>query len=459
MQKNNWTNYIFKPSINLMSRLGYLNKFAIIAVLFLTLVVTISYFLFDEINNSINFTNKERMGLEAIKMISPIIQNIQKHRGQASAYLNGDQSFADIMRENEKNIEKDMSLMDVTQSKYEKELLFGGQWKVIKGKWANLKDVNQSLTSESSFYQHTDLLREIFLVNKRIGNTSNLILDPKSETYHLINFVINLLPELAEYLGQTRAFGLTLKPDINLTKDEKRVINGLVSSSRLAISQIDENREFILAGMGEKEGQIVKASILANKSTIDDLMNYLDSNLMEKGKMVSSYPEYYSKLTKQIDSLFSLSNSLLPTTDQLLKARINEAEMKRNLVLVLGFGIMFVILYIFIGFYFSVKNTINELGEISDRLKRGEGGEKIKLSAKDELGKIGDLFASVGDALVSSNKILEEDIAKRKEAEEKLKARTNEMERINDFMIGRELKMVELKAEVKEMRAKMEKMD
>lgn len=459
MQKNNWTNYIFKPSINLMSRLGYLNKFAIIAVLFLTLVVTVSYFLFSEINNSINFTNKERVGLEAIKVISPVIQNIQKHRGQASAYLNGDQSFVDILRENEKNIEKDMSLVDVTQLKYEKELLFGGQWKAIRGKWMNLEEINQSFTSESSFYRHTELLRDIFLVNKRIGNTSNLILDPKSETYHLINFVINLLPELTEYLGQIRAFGLTLRPDINLTKDEKRVINGLISSSRLAISQIDENREFILSGMSEKEGQIVKAGILANKNTIEDLMNYLDFNLMEKGKMVNSYMEYYSKLTKQIDSLFSLSNSLLPTTDKMLKVRINEAEMKRDLVLVLDFGIMSVILYVFIGFYFSVKNTINELVEISDRLKRGEGGEKIKLSVKDELGKIGDLFASVGNALVDSNKILEEDVAKRKEFEEKLRARTNEMERINDFMIGRELKMVELKAEVKEMRARMEKKD
>ena len=49
------------------------------------------------------------------------------------------------------------------------------------------------------------------------------------------------------------------------------------------------------------------------------------------------------------------------------------------------------------------------------------------------------------------------DITKEKEAEEKLNAKMEETERLNKLMIGRELKMVELKKEIKELKKKYEK--
>ena len=47
-----------------------------------------------------------------------------------------------------------------------------------------------------------------------------------------------------------------------------------------------------------------------------------------------------------------------------------------------------------------------------------------------------------------------EDITDRKKAEDELKARTEELERINQAFVGRELKMVELKNEIKELKKK-----
>lgn len=438
-----------------MIKMSYLKKFAIIALFFLGLIAMVSFFLFTEIDNNVNFTNKERIGLEIVGPILSIIQDIQKHRGQASAYLNGDEQFFEIMRENENKIEKEMSLIDEIQTKREKELLFKYQWEVIKGKWFFLLETNLSITSEESFYKHTDLLKDIFLLNKHLGNVSNLILDPKAETYHLINTVINFIPELTEHLGQIRAFGLSLPQDQILTREEKRFINNLISSVNITLSQIETEQEFILAGINEEQGRKIKVFLSANKSDIAELLNYLDFNLIDQGKMVSYYEEYYNQITKRIDFLFLLSDSLLPLTDQLLKDRVKNMEAKKDFVLgAIVFTVM-AIMYLLAGFYFSVKKTIGELEEISHRIQQGRLEEKIKLSTKDELGRIGDLFADIGATLVNVNKTLRDDIIKIKETEEKLISRTEEMEKINNFMTGREMKMVELKDEIKELRTKL----
>jgi PAS domain S-box-containing protein len=48
-----------------------------------------------------------------------------------------------------------------------------------------------------------------------------------------------------------------------------------------------------------------------------------------------------------------------------------------------------------------------------------------------------------------------EDITERRKADEKLKQKNEELERVNKLMIGRELKMVELKKEIEELKNKL----
>ena len=52
-----------------------------------------------------------------------------------------------------------------------------------------------------------------------------------------------------------------------------------------------------------------------------------------------------------------------------------------------------------------------------------------------------------------------EDITERKQAEEELKKRVDELERFHDLTVDRELKMVELKEEIEALKAEKEKLE
>jgi len=93
-----------------------------------------------------------------------------------------------------------------------------------------------------------------------------------------------------------------------------------------------------------------------------------------------------------------------------------------------------------------------------EQVKKGELNVKIDIRAKDEFGDIAEIFNTMTEDLEKSRKTLEE---YSKTLEQKVGERTaqlnsklNELERMNKLMVDRELKMVELKKEIEELRNK-----
>ena len=102
---------------------------------------------------------------------------------------------------------------------------------------------------------------------------------------------------------------------------------------------------------------------------------------------------------------------------------------------------------------------------ITRLLKIGKEVEKISttndLSSRldneniDEIGRLVFAINNMLEIIESSKKIEKDAVAKMKEAEIALGAHTADVEKLNQLMLGRELKMVELKKEVEELKIKL----
>lgn len=100
----------------------------------------------------------------------------------------------------------------------------------------------------------------------------------------------------------------------------------------------------------------------------------------------------------------------------------------------------------------SIIGPLHLLAETAKQLGQGDLSKRVALSGKDELGALADSFNTMADNVQQTHASLEAKIAERTvELENKL----TEIERKNTLMIGREVKMAELKKENQELKNKL----
>lgn len=438
---------IFAPAVFIMNRFRYPVKFFFISFFFVLPLFFAVYFLVSGINHDINFAKKERVGLQYMVPVRKFLQNVQQHRGMMSAYLNGDVSFSERIAEKQKEIalnEKEIDLMDAA---FGAALETGSTWAELKRQWENVSLKSVQGTPIQSFQLHSDFAREIIFFLAHIGDTSSLIIDSDIDSRYLMDALINDIPFISERLGQIRAFGLSIPPKEIITTTDRRLF---LSLSSLADSSLrDMNRGFDVAFQFNSSIQLsLDPQIKKMSQSVDVLLEFIDQNIINADINTIDPQEYYKITTNTINDVFNLYDVSSSVLDTLLQQRISRLTFQKNVIFALITMMFLLVLYFFSGFYIGVRNIIDALQQVADRMTQGVFDRRVEFEAHDELASVAESFNSVALSLADSNIKLNVGIEKSVIAEQELQKKNEELERFNKLMVGRELKMLELKKEI-----------
>src|SRR4030067_924891 len=95
---------LFSPATTLMNRLGYNNKFVLLALMSMAAFGIVAYSLFASLNKEISFAQQEMEGIRLISQSPRIVQLMQQHRGLSMGALNGVETMRDRRAAKEKEI-------------------------------------------------------------------------------------------------------------------------------------------------------------------------------------------------------------------------------------------------------------------------------------------------------------------------------------------------------------------
>lgn len=433
---------IFIPARSIMSRLWYSQKFILLTILF---TIPVGYALFSyitQINKSIAFAEKEIIGVQYLVPTLAFLQDIQQHRGMASLYLRGDTSFSLRLLEKEKEIEEDLALITSEDKKFWQELGTVDALKIVQERWDVLRKNYTQLTPKESFREHTEFVSDILALIHLVGDTSNLILDPDLDSYYLMNTLVNTLPNLSENLGQARAFILSIDDPNKISDIERKDLINYSNTSLTLDEKIkrDMNVAFKANGiLNEVFGHSLQETSVAVRSFSSLLDTFVDT-----GAMGISLPEYYEVSTATINTNFFLLEFVSASLEALLHHRIEGFQNDMRISIGITAMSYMLILYFFIGFYLLIIHTVYNLGIVTKQLVSGRKIE-IPVLSNDELGEVGKSFDTIGRELIASNnEILER--------AQELQKKSEELEHMNEFMINREVKMSELKEEIRKLK-------
>ena len=352
-------------------------KLFFVSVMFTVPIVLLLYFFVTEKNIAIRFGTKEFYGNEILRIVRVLMETtLYYHRdildkNDASASIAViDSSIMEIKNKNKSLLESD-PYSDMIQKK---------QFDDLEESWKNI-----SSSGYDAFHQR---VRDYW---SRIGDTSNLILDPDLDSYYLMDFTLLRVPESLTLLDSAYSLISGITSD-NLSEKQKidlTVLNGLIASN-----VENSNKSFLVAYENDSsEGKIIKPKLEPLISERNQAFSEISLLIAKSVSIGTLSTDDRSILKKKIGSgysaQFALYDSSLDMLDLLLKARV--ARFKKNKMITLSVVSVFILISLFSIIYLvrSVNNSVNASRDIAEKLSGGDltvdSGIRI---GRDELGRI-----------------------------------------------------------------------
>ena len=387
----------FKPASSLLDRLRYPLKFTLIGTLLIIPIAVLVFLLSSEINSELEFNQKEKIGSEYNNALKNLLINVQQHRGMTYVYQNGNSSFREKITEKQKELEEDVLAVNEIDKKYGEALKTTEKWNNLKNDWDEIKNNLLQREAMDNFNKHTELVNGILSLIVNVGDISNLELDSTLVGNHLANNLLHTIPLLTEELGKLRAVGSGIVEKKSISVDDRvEFISSLSTAESLFkdlnedISIIFENDKNIEKKLSEQYQDVFKAT--------NDFIALSKDKIIQAEIIGINSAEYFDIATGTIDKMINLYEAQTNVLTDYLEERINELTYQKYLVISLVSLMILLAVYMLIGTYISVIDSVSSLEKAAKQLENGDLTTTVNLKTKDELLTIGNAFNKMAES-------------------------------------------------------------
>ena len=349
----------WSPGVRLFRSLHFKSKALIVSAAFLVPIVLLAVTLWSSTQDVVDFANKERAGVAALRLLVPVYESVLEVRNATRAKLSGFDSAADYTKARERT-ERTLATFKASVSGGRDPLGLAPAVEKLEAAWKATAQSNNGAdgNGRTVFGPVTAALTDLLV---KVGDDSNLVLDPDVDSFYLVNAMVLTLPLAAEEVGQVWGWGTYA-----LTKgglDEK---NGkrFHAWSTNAESKLAETRTYLgraIAFNPALKAAIDQAPLDAANNFVKTTAEALESNKADAAKL-------YADGRAATTGLFKIYATALTELDGLLATRNHNALQARNLKFAAVTFCVLVAAYLFYCFYAVSQGGLNqEIGRASCR--------------------------------------------------------------------------------------------
>jgi hypothetical protein len=165
-----------RPALFIMNRLRYLQKFAVISLLFALPLALVLYLLLSEINDRIAFAHKEMLGTTYLRPLRALLEHVTHSRILAHDYASGKVARRPELVRQQAEIDADIDALTQVEHELGQVLKTTSKYAVLRENHRFLKEQLLRLTSRDGDDLHLQLLADIraLIAHVAIRQTSSL---------------------------------------------------------------------------------------------------------------------------------------------------------------------------------------------------------------------------------------------------------------------------------------------
>ncbi len=381
-------------SKQLMYRLNYPEKFALISLLFLVPMAVMLWNEVEEADEHVAQARLEMEGLSHVRMTGRLLRAFAEHRGMRNG------SFADptLFRKGLADKEAEIDRLLAENGRMDREqagaIAIPKGWNGIAKRWQTIK--NGRLNRAQQWRLHTEIIAMLVRHMRTIGDETGLLREQDLLLHHLIVAPLLMTPPLLESVGQMRGLGVAMIASGKVTDEDRLKLGGLLGRLAWQRQDLDSELRLPFAEVG-MEALIWPYQEFSRR--LHGLTTLTKERLLSGHDGGISPRDYFAQATGVIRGGSLFDAAVLRFVGRRLHRRVDrELRMQYNIKLAVLL-LVIVLLLLFTAFYRSVLDTIQALALCAQRMRHGELGQ-ASIPTHDELSRVVSAFNSVADELM-----------------------------------------------------------
>jgi PAS domain S-box-containing protein len=322
-----------------------------------------------EIDASMAFSSKERLGVEYNQQLRQLLETVIAHQSLIAA--NTDEIQQSAIATKQAEIEQAIQQVNQVEARLGQTLKTTADWQMVQVLWQQLQRTAITNTPNRNQQLSTELTQRIIALMAHVGDTSNLILDPDLDSYYMMDATVNHLPAMLGKSAQVRDFNPSRvrvrKLDANpsnterslngvsqnsLTLDEKVFLIGLRNSIQTSMKSIQRGVS-VAVGYNSKVQPRVQPSFNQAKNDHQQFVSLV--------YQASTNPDGVSPVAtnvaanQAIASQFAFYDAASQMLDQLVAIRVNGYAQRKQSVYWFGLFVLLLVTGVFSAFSYNLR--------------------------------------------------------------------------------------------------------
>ena len=390
--------FFWVPGARLMGSVYFHTKALIISLVFLLPVALLGYFFVTAQNVQIAFTAKERVGVTAFQQLVPISGALLEVRDVSRAAMGG-QDGAAAIKASTQQMEQELQAYAQYILSSGDPLGLQGDFDALRAAWTQAATAPSKLNAagESVYDAVSAALSKLV---GRVGDSSNLALDPDIDSYYLFS-AINILPQLRSDLGEVWAWGTYAKESHEANQpllDPREAIRFAIYSANaqtgLATTQSYLAKVFAANPPAQAK---LDMGFFEQANTFMAGAKDLQTLQMNGAQSAANFFADGDAVAKRLQGFYAQA---LPALDVLLKARIDNLQQKTDWAGTVVLAVLLIAAYLFYSFFLVTSGGLQSVRRHLGELAVGDLSQAPAApTTRDETAQVLHLLITVHDVL------------------------------------------------------------
>ncbi|AOY88099.1 methyl-accepting chemotaxis protein [Marinobacter salinus] len=391
---------LINPAIALMNRLPMVFKFSLISILFLLPIGGLSWLVITELNQSVQTMTRGVEGLEQLQNAERLLSASVGYRDyRAPGVLKNQKELLAESRKAADRIDAILEALVVEERSFDTSGAWAEHVSALRQDWEALKsDDNYQGSIDPQFKYYQAFVQKVLALLPATIEISGLSQGASRENLLLLGLLQEALPETRDVIGRARAYGIFALVEGQVGYALSETLNGLYDQLTNRDSMLSPALSVASDASPRLAGEASGTIERINESLVV-VRDALDLNVITPMRLEMPWKEYDGLIKAQLEHYDALQTVIFDTVSANLSSRLEREVNQRRLIVIALVAVLLVVVYLYVGFFMSVRTAINRFTEAARNVAAGDMTTHIRLSNRDELGELTSEFNNMTDRI------------------------------------------------------------